>query len=69
MADKQQLSKEEIDAGINAYEDEHCAHLAEIGKLAQEAGIQIGGNAPLPDLNPDGSYVDASLESTNDDEE
>lgn len=59
-------TKEEIDAGINAYEDEHCAHLDQIGKLAAERGLQVGGNAELPDLNPDGSYVDKDLEVATD---
>lgn len=51
-------TKEEIDAGINAYEDEHCAHLAEIGRIARADGWQCGGNAGLPELNPDGSSPD-----------
>lgn len=52
------LTKEAIDAGINADEDEKCAHLQELGRLAAEAGYQVGGNAKLPELNPDGSYAD-----------
>lgn len=59
-------TKEEIDAGIAAYEDEHCAHLSEVGRLAAERGLQVGGNAELPDLNPDGSYVDKDLEVATD---
>lgn len=64
--DGQTQTKEEIDAGIKAYEDEHCAHLAQCGKIAQEMGIQVGGNAQLPELNPDGSYVDAEQEAPTD---
>lgn len=59
-------TKQEIDAGIKAYEDEHCAHLAEVGQLAAEAGLQVGGNAGIPELNADGSYVDQKLEETTD---
>lgn len=52
------LTKEAIDAGINADEDEKCAHLQELGRLAKEAGYTVGGQAKLPELNPDGSYAD-----------
>jgi hypothetical protein len=52
------LTKEAIDAGINQDEDERCAHLAEIGRLAKEAGHTVpSSGAPLPELNPDGSYA------------
>lgn len=53
----QGLTKEAIDAGINQDEDERCAHLAELGRLAKEAGYTVGSGTPLPDLNPDGSYA------------
>lgn len=56
MAEKQ--TKEEIDAGINAYEDEHCKHLEKIGKMADELGITVPGESQLPELNPDGSEVE-----------
>lgn len=51
------LTREAIDAGINADEDEKCAHLQELSRLAREAGYTVGSGAPLPELNPDGSYA------------
>lgn len=52
------LSKEEIDAGINADEDEKATHLNNLANLAAQAGIQVGGNAGIPALLPDGSLAE-----------
>lgn len=52
-----QITKESIDAGINQDEDEKAAHLQELNRLAREAGYTVGSGAPLPELNPDGSYA------------
>lgn len=55
-------TKEQIDAGINAYEDEKCRDLETIGRIAKERGWQCGGNAPIPALLPDGSLAQPELE-------
>lgn len=46
-----------IVAGMNAEFDEQAAHLQNLNRLAREAGYTVGSNAPLPELNPDGSYA------------
>lgn len=60
-------SKEEIDAGINEYENEHCAHLDQIGQLAREAGVNVPGETELPELNADGSLANPEDEEPTDD--
>jgi len=56
------MDQNEITKGILAEEAEHCAHLEEIGRLAREAGHNVKGVGSLPELLPDGSYVQEETE-------
>lgn len=57
---KVQLTDEEITRGMNEYEDQKMAEWQKFGQAARAAGINIGGNAGLPELNPDGSEMEAA---------
>lgn len=61
MADRK-MTDEEYTEGFLAYEREHCAHLEEIGRLARERGYDVEGAGSLPELLPDGSYVQEETE-------
>lgn len=50
-------SKEEIDRGINEYEAEKMREYDKLAKMIREEGLNIGGNAGIPDVLPDGSLA------------
>jgi len=56
------VDDKELTKGILAEEAEHCAHLEEIGRLAREAGHNVPGAGQLPELLPDGSYVQEEVD-------
>lgn len=51
------MAKDFVTEGVNAEAAEQAAHLQELNRLAREAGYTVGSGAPLPELNPDGSYA------------
>ncbi len=64
-ADLQQL----IADGINASENENAAKLQQMWQDAKAAGITVGSGLDVPELNPDGSYVDAEANKPAPDED
>lgn len=50
-------TKEEIDRGINEYEDEKMREYDKLAKTISERGLTIGSDAGIPEVLPDGSLA------------
>ena len=64
------VSRESIEAGILQDEKEHAQHLQNSYEIAKQLGYTVpSSGAPLPELNPDGSYANPEDEMPAEDED